>query len=288
MISISRQNLQNAITDVLTCRSTLPACRLIKTDVLFRLNPKERNLSKPISRPSTVGVAVSSLSKCSFSCFRCPITSELSSRPHFGNSTSPSLPARTRNPLGKKPSTKSLQEWMTVFRNISNRLTGWTSWGICKLKLRQLLFLLFDLIFFSQYLLYNVIIVQYSYLEFQTFVIPKDILLVHIYLLFWLFPVLYNLFVIVQMSEFKLDIYMTINKHGFDIPFAWCTRNPATSTIFFTPMWQYGELYTRGMLTEYNLVIISNNINPVVIFKPFFFYINVQCSNSNFDYYVCW
>lgn len=187
MISISRQNLQNAITDVLTCRSTIPACRLIKTDVLFCLNPKERNLSKPISRPSTVMVAVSSLSKCSFSCFRCPITLELSSRPHFGNSTSPSLPARTRNPLGKKPSTKSLQEWMTVFRNISNRLTGWTSWEICKLKLRQLLFLLFDLIFFSQYLLYNVIIVQYSYLEFQTFVIPKDILLVHIYLLFWLF-----------------------------------------------------------------------------------------------------
>lgn len=171
MISISRQNLQNAITDVLTCRSTLPACRLIKTDVLFRLNPKERNLSKPISRPSTVVVAVSSLSKCSFFCFRCPITLELSSRPHFGNSTSPSLPARTRNPLGKKPSTKSLQEWMTVFRNISNHLTGWTSWEICKLKLRQLLFLLFDLIFFSQYLLYNVIIVQYSYLEFQTFVI---------------------------------------------------------------------------------------------------------------------
>lgn len=187
MISISRQNLQNAITDVLTCRSTLPACRLIKTGVLFRLNPKERSLSKPISRPSTVVVAVSSLSKCSFFCFRCPITLELSSRPHFGNSTSPSLPARTRNPLGKKPSTKSLQEWMTVFRNISNHLTGWTSWEICKLKLRQLLFLLFDLIFFSQYLLYNVIIVQYSYLEFQTFVIPKDILLVHIYLLFWLF-----------------------------------------------------------------------------------------------------
>lgn len=148
MISISRQNLQNAITDVLTCRSTLPACRLIKTDVLFRLNPKERNLSKPISRPSTVVVAVSSLSKCSFFCFRCPITLELSSRPHFGNSTSPSLPARTRNPLGKKPSTKSLQEWMTVFRNISNHLTGWTSWEICKLKLRQLLFLLFELIFF--------------------------------------------------------------------------------------------------------------------------------------------
>lgn len=58
--------------------------------------------------------------------------------------------------------------------------------------------------------------------------------------------------------------------------------------FFFTPMWQYGELYTRGMLIEYNLVIISNNINPVVIFKPFFFDINVQCSNSNFDYYVCW
>lgn len=72
MISISRQNLQNAITDVLTCRSTLPACRLIKTDVLFRLNPKERNLSKPISRPSTVGVAVSSLSKCFFLLFQVP------------------------------------------------------------------------------------------------------------------------------------------------------------------------------------------------------------------------
>lgn len=185
MISISRQNLQNAITDVLTCRSTLPACRLIKTDVLFRLNPKERNLSKPISRPSTVVVAVSSLSKCSFFCFRCPITLELSSRPHFGNSTSPSLPAKTRNPLGKKPSTKSLQEWMTVFRNISNHLTGWTSWEICKLKLRQLLFLLFDLIFslsIPSLQRYNSAI--FSYLEFQTFVIPKDILLVHIYLLF--------------------------------------------------------------------------------------------------------
>lgn len=221
MISISRQNLQNAITDVLTCRSTLPACRLIKTDVLFRLNPKERNLSKPISRPSTVMVAVSSLSKCSFFCFRCPITLELSSRPHFGNSTSPSLPARTRNPLGKKPSTKSLQEWMTVFRNISNHLTGWTSWEICKLKLRQLLFLLFDLIFFSQYLLYNVIIVQYSailnskHLSFQ----KTFYWFIYTYC-FDFFPVLYNLFVIVQMSKFKLDIYMTINKHGFDIPFA--------------------------------------------------------------------
>lgn len=207
-----------------------------------------------------------------FFCFRCPITLELSSRPHSGNSTSPSLPARTRNPLGKKPSTKSLQEWMTVFRNISNHLTGWTSWEICKLKLRQLLFLLFDLNFFSQYLLYNVIIVQYSailnskHLSFQ----KTFYWFIYTYC-FDFFPVLYNLFVIVQMSKFKLDIYMTINKHRFDIPFAWCTRNPATSTIFFTPMWQYGELYTRGMLIEYNLVIISNNINPVVIFKPFFF-----------------
>lgn len=120
-----------------------------------------------------------------FFCFRCPITLELSSRPHSGNSTSPSLPARTRNPLGKKPSTKSLQEWMTVFRNISNHLTGWTSWEICKLKLRQLLFLLFDLIFslsIPSLQRYNSAI--FSYLEFQTFVIPKDILLVHIYLLF--------------------------------------------------------------------------------------------------------
>lgn len=70
---------------------------------------------------------------------------------------------------------------------------------------------------------------------------------------------------------------MTINKHGFDIPFAWCTRNPATSTIFLL-LCDNTASYTRGMLIEYNLVIISNNINPVVIFKPFFFTLmcNVQ------------